>query len=105
MGSTADPVPERRLRGPNCTLSACNNAENLCGEFSQGCQRMGRVANGPEIWLKTFFEFRPGGRSGVYRRIDRGAVSEGQCLAEDFWPKFEYSGIWSVDGGSPYING
>lgn len=93
---------ERRLRGPNCTVATCNNAENLCGEFSEGCRLVGRVAQGPEIWISTFFEFRT---AGTYRRVEHGSTSRAQCLEGNFWLKTEYSGRWDLGGGSPYVNG
>lgn len=91
-------APARKLAN-NCTLQNCFNAENICGNYTGKCMAVGRMQNGPAIWMKASFGHTDG-PSYTYTRKENAAFSQKACEDEDFWLEIRYQGTWREQGPS-----
>eukprot|EP00929_Paragymnodinium_shiwhaense_P046631 TRINITY_DN23735_c0_g1_i1.p1 TRINITY_DN23735_c0_g1~~TRINITY_DN23735_c0_g1_i1.p1 ORF type:complete len:291 (+),score=26.58 TRINITY_DN23735_c0_g1_i1:122-994(+) len=82
----------------NCSISRCNNAENLCGDYAFPCKPVARIPQGPQIWLSVHFSFVKGDR---YKREERASMSKELCEADRSFMQIVYEGDFKERGPSP----
>eukprot|EP00930_Biecheleria_cincta_P006088 TRINITY_DN107071_c0_g1_i1.p1 TRINITY_DN107071_c0_g1~~TRINITY_DN107071_c0_g1_i1.p1 ORF type:complete len:285 (-),score=38.27 TRINITY_DN107071_c0_g1_i1:162-968(-) len=86
----------------NCSQVDCEDAQWLCGHYTEPCKAIGPASYGLQLWIQNDYQFFA---NSTYRLTSRSYFDKPACNVGLAWLEMIHEGSWRHTGGSATVIG